>query len=131
MDNGERSRRLMAMAAECLQDMDAACSRKSWNAVVRRAQEVVELALKGVLSYLAVDFPKVSAAPARERAPVFYFEQIEDEPTAGEAAADARRIHGICARLVAAIQSEPPEPNECAPEPTSSDGGPPKDGEGG
>ena len=59
MDNGERGRRLMAMAAECQQDMDAASGRKSWNAVVRRAQEVVELALKSVLSYLGVDFPKV------------------------------------------------------------------------
>ena len=38
MDNGERGRRLMAMAAEYLQDMDAATGRKSWNAVVRRAQ---------------------------------------------------------------------------------------------
>ena len=49
MDNGERGRRLMAMAGEYLQDMDAATGCKSWNAVVRRAQEVVELALKGVL----------------------------------------------------------------------------------
>lgn len=119
MDNRERGRRLMAMAAEYLQDMDAAAGRKSWNAVVRRAQEVVELALKGVLSYLGVDFPKVhdpaavfiatlsargmalsgteaedvsnvSATLARKRAPAFYFEQIEDESTAEEAAADAQ-----------------------------------------
>ena len=112
MDNGERGRRLMAMAAEYLQDMDAATGRKSWNAVVRRAQEVVELALKGVLSYLGVDVPKVhdpaavfiatlsargmalsateaedvtnvSATLARKRAPAFYVEQIEDESTAG------------------------------------------------
>lgn len=55
MDNGGRGRRLLAMAAEYLHDMDAATGRKSWNAVVRRAQEV---ALKGVLSYLGVDFPK-------------------------------------------------------------------------
>ena len=59
MDNGERGRRLMAMATEYLQDMEASYARKSWNAVVRRAQEVVELSLKGVLSYLGVDFPKV------------------------------------------------------------------------
>ena len=50
MDNGERGRRLMAMATEYLQDMEASYGRKSWNAVVRRAQEVVELSLKGVLS---------------------------------------------------------------------------------
>ena len=40
MDNGERGRRLMAMATEYLQDMEASYGRKSWNAVVRRAQEV-------------------------------------------------------------------------------------------
>ena len=113
MDNGERGRRLM-------QDMDAATGRQSWNAVVRRAQEVVELALKGVLSYLGVDFPKVhdpaavfiatlsargmalsateaedvtnvSATLARKRSPAFYFEQIEDESTAQEATAIACR----------------------------------------
>ena len=151
MDNGERGRRLMAMAAEYLQDMDAATRRESWNVVVRRAQEVVELALKGVLSYLGVDFPKVhdpaavfiatlpargmalsaaeaehitsvSAALARKRAPAFYFEQIEDESTAAEAAADARRIYRICTRLVDAIESELPEPDQRAPEETSSDG---------
>ena len=59
MDNGERGRKLMAMATEYLQDMEASYARKSWNAVVRRAQEVLELSLKGVLSYLGVDFPKV------------------------------------------------------------------------
>ena len=159
MDNGERGRRLMAMAAEYLQDMDAAAGRKSWNAVVRRAQEVVELALKGVLSYLGVDFPKVhdpaavfiatlsargmalsgteaedvsnvSATLARKRAPAFYFEQIEDESTAEEAAADAHRIHGLCMQLVAAIESELPEPNERPAERPSAEGEPGQPPEG-
>ena len=152
MDNGERGRRLMTMAAEYLQDMDAATGRTSWNAVFRRAQEVVELALKGVPSYLGVDFPKVhdpaavfiatlstrgmalsvteaedanvSATLARKRAPAFYFEQIEDEATAEAAAADAHRIHGICMRLVAAIESELPEPNERPAEQPSAEGEP-------
>ena len=159
MDNGERGRRLMAMSAEYLQDMDAATGRKSWNAVVRRAQEVVELALKGVLSYLGVDFPKVhdpaavfiatlsargmalsateaedvtnvSATLARKRAPAFYFEQIEDESTAAKAAADAHRIHRICMRLVAAIESELPEPNERPAERPSAEGEPGEPPEG-
>jgi len=159
MDNGERGRRLMAMAAEYLQDMDAATGRESWNAVVRRAQEVVELALKGVLSYLGVDFPKVhdpaavfiatlstrgmalsatevedvtnvSATLARKRAPAFYFEQIEDQSTAEEAAADAHRIHRICMRLVAAIESELPGPNERPPERPSGEGEPGEPPEG-
>ena len=42
MDNGERGRRLMAMAIEYLQDMEASYGRKSWNAVVRRAQTTSE-----------------------------------------------------------------------------------------
>ena len=145
MDNGERGRRLMAMATEYLQDMEASYARKSWNAVVRRAQEVVELSLKGVLSYLGVDFPKVhdpaavfvvtvsargmalgeeeaadvtavSARLARKRAPAFYFEHTEDAPAAEEAAADARRIHRLCARLVASIQAASSEPNGAASE---------------
>ena len=111
MNNGERGRRLIAMATEYLQDMEASYGRKSCNAVVRRAQEVVEPALKGVLSYLGVDFPKVrdpaavflatlsargmalgaaeaadvtavSARLARKRAPAFYFEHTEDASAA-------------------------------------------------
>ena len=145
MDNGERGRRLMAMASEYLQDMEASYARKSWNAVVRRAQEVVELSLKGVLSYLGVDFPKVhdpaavfvatvsargmelgeeeaadvttvSARLARKRAPAFYFEHTENASAAEEAAADARRIHGLCTRLVATIPAASSEPNGPASE---------------
>ena len=145
MDNGERGRRLMAMASEYLQDMEASCARKSWNAVVRRAQEVVELSLKGVLSYLGVDFPKVhdpaavfvatvsargmalgeeaaadvtavSARLARKRAPAFYFEHTENASAAEEAAADARRTHGLCTRLVATIPAASSEPNGPASE---------------
>ena len=140
MDNGERGRKLTALAAEYLQDMETSYGRRSWNAVVRRAQEVVELSLKGVLSYLGVDFPKVhdpatvfiatisargmalgaaeaadvsavSARLARKRAPAFYFEQTEDAAAAEEAAADARRIHRLCTRLVAGIEAAPSEPD--------------------
>ena len=92
MDNGERGRRLMAMAAEYLQDMDAATGRESWNVVVRRAQEVVKLALKGVLSYLGVDFPKV-----HDPAAVF----IATLPARGMAlsAAEAEHVTNVSAAL--------------------------------
>ena len=145
MDNGERGRKLMAMATEYLQDMETSYGRQSWNAVVRRAQEVVELALKGVLSYLGVEFPKVhdpaavfiatlaargmalgaaeaadvtavSARLARKRAPAFYLEHTEDAAAAEEAAADARRIHRLCTRLVAGIEAAPSEPDSPASE---------------
>lgn len=134
MDSRQRGGKLIALATEYLQDMEASYDRKSWNAVVRRAQEVVELALKGVLSYLGVDFPKVhdpaavfvstlsvrgmalgaaeaadvtavSARLARRRAPAFYFEHTEDAAAAREAAADARRIHRLCIRLMATFET--------------------------
>ena len=143
MNNGERGRRLIAMATEYLQDMEASYGRKSCNAVVRRAQEVVEPALKGVLGYLGVDFPNVrdpaavflatlsargmalgaaeaadvtavSARLARKRAPAFYFEHTEDASAAEEAAFDARRIHRLCTRLVARIEATPSEPDSPA-----------------
>ena len=83
--------------------------------MVELSLEVVELSLKGVLSYLGVDFPKVhdpaavfiatisargmalgaaeaadvsavSARLARKPAPAFHFEQTEDAAAAEEAA---------------------------------------------
>ena len=59
MSNGERGRKLLAAAREHLAEMEGALSRSSWNIAVRRAQEVVELALKAVLTYLCIDYPKV------------------------------------------------------------------------
>ena len=132
MSNGERGAKLFAAATELLADMDAALARESWNIAVRRAQEVVELALKAVLNYLGADVPKihdvadhfaaevgaydlsvtadqlqhvrsVSARLARERSPAFYFEEDQGEDEAREAAADARRVHSLCARLVEAL----------------------------
>ena len=73
MDNGERGRRLMAMATEYLQDMEA--------------------------------------SHARKRALAFYFEHTENASAAEEAAADARRIHGLYTRLVAGIQAASSEPD--------------------
>ena len=59
MSNDERGRKLLAAAQESLAEMSAALARDSWNITVRHAQEVVELAVKGVLSYLCIDYPKV------------------------------------------------------------------------
>ena len=42
--------------------MGAALARDSWNITVRHAQEVVEFAVKGVLCYLCIDYPKVHDA---------------------------------------------------------------------
>ena len=121
----------MAAAQEYVGEMNAAAARKSWNITVRHAQEVVELAIKAVLGYLCVDYPKVhdaadvfidalasrqvglsdtEAADVREvssrlaekRAPAFYFDEEAD--VAKAAAEDARRIHALCTRLIATIE---------------------------
>ena len=47
-------------------DVQGALDEEDFNMVVRRAQEVVELALKGALKMLGVDYPKV-----HDVAPVF------------------------------------------------------------
>ena len=106
----------MAAALEYLREMDAAIARGSWNIAVRHAQEVVELALKAVLGYLCIDYPKVhdtadvfiaalgrrqmglsndeaadvravSSRLAEKRAPAFYFEYDEEPAGARRAAA--------------------------------------------
>ena len=133
MSNGERGRRLLAAAGEHLTEMEGALSRSSWNIAVRRAQEVVELARKGVLTYLCIDYPKVhdagglfvatlaarqmslseveaadvravSSRLAEQRAPAFYFEHDEEPAPARKAATDARRIHRLCTRIAGDIE---------------------------
>ena len=123
----------MAAALEYLGEMDAAIARASWNITVRHAQEVVELVMKAVLGYLCFDYPKVhdtadvfiaalarrrlglsddeaadiravSSRLASKRAPAFSFEYDEEADVACAAAEDARRIHGLCTRLAAAIE---------------------------
>ena len=123
----------MAAAQEYLGEMRAALARDSWNITVRHAQEVVELAVKGVLCYLCIDYPKVhdaadllvaaltarqmrlgeeeaadlravSSQLAEQRAPAFYFEYDEERGTAEIAARDARRIHQLCLRIVSDLE---------------------------
>lgn len=122
----------MAAAREYRGELDAAIDRNSWNIAVRHAQEVVELAMKAVLGYLCVDYPKVhdtadlfiaslarrqmaltadqaadvravSSRLAEKRAPAFYFEYDEEAGAARAAARDARRIYDLCARLIAVM----------------------------
>jgi len=68
-------------------DVQGALDEGDFNMVVRRAQEVVELALKGALKILGVDYPKVhDVAPVfseqmrqkRGAVDVEVLEQIED-----------------------------------------------------
>lgn len=99
-------------------DAQGALNEKDFNLAVRRAQEVVELVLKGALKVLGVDYPKVhDVAPlfsdqiqqkrgindltalqrieeislwlAESRAPSFYFDREYGREDAGQALEDA------------------------------------------
>lgn len=62
MTNREAGERLVREAQGIFQrDLQAAWNERDYNLVVRRAQEVVEIGLKGALRVLGVDYPKVHA----------------------------------------------------------------------
>ena len=121
MTNQERGDKLLASAVELEMELKRALERGSWNLAVRRAQEVVELALKGLINLMGVEYPRthdvgpvlaeiipqrlpnvpqdvvdeiqsISRTLARKRAPAFYFEQDESEETARVAADGARKV---------------------------------------
>lgn len=144
MSNGEKARKLLAESRYYRGLMEAALAEERWNSAVRHAQEAVELGLKGVLSYLLVDYPKVhdtggffirtlaargiavseqeaadvrtvSADLVKKRAPAFYFDSDEDESSATEAVANARQVHDLCLRIMADISGEEPGPRMPGP----------------
>jgi len=60
MTNIESGQKLIKRAEDIFKrDLKGALAEKDYNMVVRRAQEVVEFALKGALKILGVDYPKV------------------------------------------------------------------------
>jgi len=117
--NKEAARKLLQAASRLLErDLQAAWEDADYNLVVRRAQEVVELVLKGALRFLGADYPKVhdvgaifahkirekmpeveeesleriqtiSAWLAEARAPAFYWEQDYEVEEARQAKEDA------------------------------------------
>lgn len=112
----------MLSEARLLQEeLSRACERQYWNLAVRRAQEVVELSLKGLLRALGTEYPRlhdvgdafaeavaaknlsidpqalgrireISSYLARDRAPAFYMEQEFTQEQAERAQADARFV---------------------------------------
>jgi len=76
MTNKESGQKLIQQARRILErDLERAMREKDCNLVVRRAQEVVELTLKGALRFLGIDYPKkhdvgaVFAEIAQEKIP--------------------------------------------------------------
>ena len=121
MTNHERAVSIFRGAEWTHRDMERALAEQEWNIAVRRAQEAVELALKGLLALMGVDYPKehdpadvfaravrehglaveektleeiriFSARLAHRRAPAFYFEIRVEEQEARQAAKDAAQM---------------------------------------
>ena len=128
MNNFELGNKLLNEAEEYYEEMLRAYERGSWNVVVRRAQEVVELSLKGLLKIMGIEYPKehdvsdvferacgdkeieveietlvrikrTSSALARERAPAFYMDRLYSEEQAKEAKEGAELILGMAGEL--------------------------------
>lgn len=116
MTNCERARKLLNEVENLYTEVENALKRGSWNMTLRRAQEVVETTLKGLLTLMGADYPKehdpskvfakvarerglevpdetlreiqtLSAALAEKRAPAFYFE-IDISPEEARRAAE-------------------------------------------
>ena len=62
MTNRERADQLFAEAAEIIEDMRRALQRARWNLATRRAQEVIELIVKGLLNEMGVEYPRIHDA---------------------------------------------------------------------
>lgn len=58
MTNHERADQLLAEAAEIAEDTRRALERGGWNLAARRAQEVIELVVKGLLNEMGVEYPR-------------------------------------------------------------------------
>lgn len=119
MNNHEKGEALISRARRIVSiDLEGAMRAGDFNMVVRRAQEAVELALKGALAELGIEYPKVhdvggvfadavrkkvgdvdigklarigqiSTRLSEVRAPAFYGEKLYDETEAMESRQDA------------------------------------------
>lgn len=121
MNNFDTGGRLLSTAREFYGEMLRVYERGSWNIVVRRAQEVVELSLRGLLKMMGVEYPKnhdvsgilaracvemgleigpkelaelrrISSYLADARSPAFYMERIYNKQDADKAKADAEKV---------------------------------------
>ncbi|HHT9125905.1 MAG TPA: HEPN domain-containing protein [Candidatus Brocadiia bacterium] len=128
MNNFEVGRKLLSEAEECWEELQHAFARGSWNVVIRRAQEVVELSLKGLLKMMGMEHPKthdvgelfqtackekkialddkllveikeISSRLARKRAPAFYMEKSYNKAEAEEALADGEKVIQLARKL--------------------------------
>ena len=130
MNNFESGKDLILTAKRIMgRDLQEAWQDMDDNMVVRRAQEVVELALKGALKILGVEYPKIhdvgkifeqtvkrkigefdeevmkrivriSARLAEDRGPSFYGEKIFKREEAEEAYSNAKFVFDEVVRIL-------------------------------
>nr|MDO8082796.1 HEPN domain-containing protein [Candidatus Freyarchaeota archaeon] len=83
MKNTTMASNYIFRAQRCLREAELALSEKDYAGAVRRSQEALELAIKAVLRYLAVEYPKEHdvGAPLTEvedRLPNYLKERLQD-----------------------------------------------------
>jgi len=129
MTNYDRAKVLIEDAHIYRKDAENAFKEGGWNRTIRRAQEAVELYLKGILKLMNVEFPKVhdvgrffiaelekkgkklpketsdkiveiSSMLAEKRAPAFYREEEYSEEDARQAIEGMRFIFQITEKLL-------------------------------
>ena len=134
MNNFDTGETLLSRACDCYEDMLRAYERRSWGMVVRRAQEVVEMSLKGLLKIMGVEYPKshhvgevfrrvciekglkidleqldefedISSYLAEERAPAFYMEKTYNKQNASKAKADAEKVLHFAESLAKTLEN--------------------------
>lgn len=131
MNNLKSGRTLISNAQQIIErDMQGAWRNGNYNMVIRRAQEAVELSLKGVLRILGIEYPKVhdvgrifaeavnkklkdvseaeiykivyiSSHLAEDRSPSFYGEEEFGEEEAEEALHDAQFVFQKVSEMMA------------------------------
>ncbi len=131
--NVDAAKSMIKEAGDCLEEAQRAYSRSSYNLAVRRSQEAVELALKGILRLIGVEYPKVhdvgdvfleqmtrfsqdaenlkkiaeiSKRLAKDREPSFYMERIYSEVTAKEAVGSARFVYEYVDKLLGSVENK-------------------------
>lgn len=144
MKNFESGNRLLKDAEIYYEEMQTMYEKERWNIVMRRAQEVVELSMKGILKMMGIEYPKVhNPAPlfvklvrekgielekdmvekvlitseilAKERAPSFYSEKVYSKGDADKAKKGAKEILEWINKIKNDIQPGKKEEDEDAP----------------
>lgn len=131
--NVDAAENMIREAGDCLEEAQRAHSRSSYNLAVRRSQETVELALKGILRLVGIEYPKVhdvgdvffeqmmgfsqdadtlkniaviSKRLAKDREPSFYMERVYSEVVAKEAIDDARFVYEYIEKLLRSVEDK-------------------------